>query len=194
MMVRALGYHGLESSRQLQQFYGDSRDGQYQTHQVFFAVALIMQFILKPHGSLPRGRNVADSWNRQLGWHQLYGALLADVRDFLRLRYRCAGFQTPQHTVIANLLGWSTQETVDIPRLDWAIRSLIRALDVMSRANSVEWEQFLPAIKGIRQLCRSADTLYDPMKDIVASQPENNALRVALEHSARTKAKVFSED
>jgi hypothetical protein len=123
MMVRALGYHGLESSRELQQFYGDSRDGQRQPHAVFFAVALVMQFILKPDGSLPRGRNVADAWNPQLGWHQLYGGLLADVRDFLKLRYRCDGFQTPQHTVVANLLGWSTQETVDLPRLDSTGRS-----------------------------------------------------------------------
>jgi hypothetical protein len=64
----------------------------------------------------------------------------------------------------------------------------------MSRANSVEWEQFLPAIKGTRQLCRSAHKLYDPMKDIVASQPENNALRVAFEHSARAEARTFSDD
>lgn len=163
-MVRALGYSGLDAGRELEYFYKE-----HDVPTVCYGVALVMAEILKPDGGQAYvGPALRDLARAGFSPSTVFGAILTDVRDFLKLRYRCKGLSIGSAEAI-NLV---TSASPDVEALgdhgaDWVINLVVTALDVLSTGSGTpeEFGRFRPAVQGIRDLCRAADKAFGARRE-----------------------------
>src|SRR3546814_1211004 len=96
----------LDSTRELVELYEQDPPGQV-LHSV--AIALRQLPISAPYG--PSARNIFKG----ILPRDLHGASLTDVRDFLKLRFRASGFQTPREEVEHQLAELKAIDSYDEP-------------------------------------------------------------------------------
>lgn len=159
-MVRALGYSGVESGRELNYFYEE-----HDVPTVCFGVALVMEEILKPEGRAYAGPALRDLTSGEIAPSTVFGAILTDVRDLLKLRYRCKGLSIESAEAIDLVTNASPgAQTIVDHGLGWIINLVITALDALSRRGEPrdEIRRFRPAVIGIRDLCRAVHREFRP--------------------------------
>ncbi|MEO8458379.1 MAG: hypothetical protein ABI559_11255 [Chloroflexota bacterium] len=175
-MVRALGYDGLEAGKQIDHFYRE-----YPVHQVIYALALTMHEILKPDGRVVRGAAIRDVRSKSVSWSMAYGAILSDLRDFLKLRYRAGGLANEPKTVIEQAKAFVSAPEDHSDNPAWTINFAIEAFDILSQAKFDLLDDFMPAITGLREHFRAASRTLNPLPAFIDQERQDELERKAFE-------------
>lgn len=163
-MIRTLGYHGVDAGRQLLDLYKDD------PHVVLWAVASSLARLPKegPFDSAFRDLAKPDTLAT------MYGAVLTDIRDFLKLRFRVKGpTESPisPASILRDFGSGSLDEREELIRLDWVVNYVISALDGLSREREILAE-VLDAIRVLKDVCRSSAMALNAYGEALDLWPE----------------------
>lgn len=168
-MVGALGYSGPEAEENLRYFYEE-----FDVPTVSIGVAYVMEGILREY---PVKSLLLDLQARDGSPCIAFREILTDVRDFLRIRYRCEGLSIESTEAmnlvrIASQYAWARKDRGP----DWIINLVVTALAALLNTDQTSDDGILlfrPTVRGIRDLCRVVhdetdlhrNAGYDPMID-----------------------------
>jgi hypothetical protein len=158
-MVKVLGLRGVERGRELNYLYGS------EPQQALRAVLHTLHQLTERS---PESSAVGPAARYLIGTPHLtpeqlfYGAILTDLRDFMKLRFRAKGIQAEPVEILGQLRENSLPKEVRFSHPDLVINYTITALDSLSR-HPLEAADFLLALSILRDLLRLTSEALDPI-------------------------------
>ena len=132
-----------------------------QPHMAIFAAACALHELPERGAVGPAFRDLT----KDLLPRSVYGAVLTDIRDFLKLRFRAAGSPTAQggatDIVLDGLVAGRLPEGVEPSRPDVVVNYAISALDALSRDREGKTD-FMTARRHLRNLLLATSKALDP--------------------------------
>lgn len=124
---------------------------------VLVGVAQILQFTPERGRAGPAFRDIGRGLDFERVYPTLYGAMLTDIRDFLKLRFRAKGMPEAQVLDKARL-----SRAVAESDIGYVINYLVGGLDALSRHQTSAEEDFYTLLKGLRDVATEGAKILDP--------------------------------
>jgi hypothetical protein len=149
---------GIERGNELIDFY------QGEPFKALLAAAHALHVLPKQGAIGPAFRDLA----KPLAPHTLFGAILTDIRDFLKLRFRARGLTNSEpatlEAMLENLKTGHLPAEVEPGNPTLVVNYGISALDALSRDREGTREDFVNACRQLRDLFRATSKLLNPVR------------------------------
>jgi hypothetical protein len=150
---------GVSRGRQLLSLYEDELP-----HKAMFAAACALHELPEKGAMGPALRDLA----KPLLAGAVYGAILTDIRDFLKLRFRASGLSEAEvgsgQAVLEGLVAGRLPEGVEPMRPHLVVNYAISALDALSRDREGKTD-FMTARRHLRNLLVATSKAWNPRRD-----------------------------
>lgn len=138
----------VEQANTLLAYYKDEPD------TALIAVAQALHHTPERGMSGPAFRDVGKKFSIGSMYTIMYGAILTDIRDFLKLRFRAKGISEAQVSDKARL-----SQALEKGNTDYLINYLIGALDALSRQPMDSRDEFEKSVYAIRDIATTTSKL-----------------------------------
>jgi len=139
---------GLERANTLLAFYKDKPD------TALITVAEALHHTPERGMSGPAARDIGKKFSIDSMYTIMYGAILTDIRDFLKLRFRAKGMSEAQVSDKARL-----SQALEKGNIDYLINYLIGALDALSRQKIDSRDDLEKSVYAIRDVATTTSKL-----------------------------------
>jgi hypothetical protein len=168
MMQMISSSAGIDRGRELINLY------EGEPHRALFAVACALHALPELGAVGPAFRHLGKPLLPVPG--ALFGAMLTDVRDFLKLRFRATGLTNAEpaspEALLQDLVAGRFPPNVEPTRPELAINYAVSALDALSRERQGEID-FGRACRNLRDLFRAMSKSWNPRSDGASDEFED---------------------